>query len=87
MSPLNDGDSAEHVKVDVAVFQPGSSLPKHPAACRQLFYVVEGRGRVAGEDGVEHQISAGWAATWEQGEQHTSWADTLMTVVIIQRRL
>ncbi|MBO1751337.1 cupin domain-containing protein [Actinotalea sp. BY-33] len=86
MSLLSRGTTAEHVRVDLAVLQPGASLPKHPAGQEQVFYVVTGEGRVAADDGVEHPVSAGWAVTWEPGEQHTSWADTTMTVVIIQRR-
>ncbi|WP_250444656.1 cupin domain-containing protein [Actinotalea sp. C106] len=86
MSLLSPGTSPQHVRVDLAVLQPGASLPKHPAGQEQVFYVVSGEGRVAADDDVEHRVSAGWAVTWEPGEQHTSWADTAMTVVIIQRR-
>ena len=86
MAPLNAGTAAERVKIDLAVLQPGSSLPKHPAGREQVFYVVSGDGRVAGDDDVQHPISAGWATVWDRGEQHTSWADSRMTVLIIQRR-
>lgn len=86
MAALNAGTSDERVKIDVANLEPGSSLPKHPAGREQLFYVVNGHGRVAGDDDVEHVISEGWAAVFERGEQHTSWADSAMTVLIIQRR-
>lgn len=73
MAALNAGTSAERVKIDIAVIHPGSSLPKHPAGREQVFYVISGRGRVAADDDVQHPISAGWAAVWEAGEQHTSW--------------
>ena len=53
MGPLNAGTSVERVKIDVAILQPGSSLPKHPAGREQVFYVVSGNGHVAGED--EHR--------------------------------
>lgn len=86
MGALNAETSAERVKIDIAVLQRGSCLPKHPAGREQIFYVVSGSGRVAGDDDIEHPISAGWAAVWARGEQHTSWADSLMTVLIIQRR-
>mgnify|MGYP000038171002 CR=1 FL=1 len=85
MSMLTPGTSAERVRVDVAVVEAGGSLPRHPAGREQVFYVVSGHGRVAGEDGVEHPITPGTAAVWSRGEQHTSWADAPMTVVIIQR--
>ena len=86
MAGISDGASAARVKIDIATLQPGSSLPKHPAWCEQIFYVISGHGRVAGDDDIEHPISAGWAAIWDAGEQHTSWADSVMTVLIVQRQ-
>jgi len=86
MASLNAGTLDERVKIDVASLQPGSSLPKHPAGREQVFYVISGHGRSAGDDDVERPISAGWAAVFARGEQHTSWADSAMTVLIIQRR-
>ena len=86
LGALDPGASPGHVRVDVAVLAPGSSLPRHPAGREQVFYVVAGHGRVAGGDDVAVGISAGWAATWEAGEVHTSWADSEMTVLIVQRR-
>ena len=82
---LTPGTSPEGVRVHVAVIQPGASLPRHPAGREQVFYVVSGRGRVAAEDDVAVEITAGWAAVWDAGEHHTSWAETEMTVAIIQR--
>ena len=86
MSMLAPGTTAELVRVDLAVIEPGASLPRHPAGRDQVFVVVSGRGRVATDDDVEHQVRAGSVVRWSAGEQHTSWADTTMTVVIIQRR-
>lgn len=83
---LTPGTEAEQVRVDLAQLQPGASLPKHPAGREQVFVVVSGRGRVAGGDDVEHEVGPGSLVVWRPGEQHTSWADTPMTVVIIQRR-
>jgi mannose-6-phosphate isomerase-like protein (cupin superfamily) len=83
MAQLTAG--TEPCRVDVAALEPGSSLPKHPAGRSQVFYVVAGAGRVAGADDVDVPIGPGWAAFWEVGERHTSWADTAMTVLIIQR--
>lgn len=85
LSVLAPGVAPERVRVDVAYLEPGASLPKHRAGRDQVFYVVSGRGRVAGDNDVERQVSAGWAVWWEAGEEHTSWADTAMTVVIVQR--
>ncbi len=86
MGLLWPGTAPELVRVDVAVLAPGASLPRHPAGREQGFYVVSGQGRVAGDDDVEVPVGPGSLVTWSAGEQHTSWADTAMTVVIIQRR-
>jgi quercetin dioxygenase-like cupin family protein len=86
MTMLTPGTTAELVRVDLAVLEPGASLPKHPAGREQVFVVVAGEGRVSGDDDVEHQVRAGSVVVWSPGEQHTSWADTRMTVAIIQRR-
>lgn len=82
---LAPGADLERVRVDVVELEPGSSLPKHPAGRAQVFYVVRGAGRVAGDDDAEVPIGPGQAAFWEPGERHTSWADTAMTVLIVQR--
>ena len=85
IGPLTPGTSPAGVRVHVAVIRPGASLPRHPTSQEQVFYVVSGRGRVAGEDDVPVEIAAGWAAVWGAGEHHTSWAETEMTVAIVQR--
>lgn len=86
MSKLAPGTSAELVRVDLAVLAPGASLPRHRAESEQVFVVVAGEGRVAGDDDVQHPVRAGSVVRWSEGEQHTSWADTQMTVVIVERR-
>lgn len=85
MTLLTEGTVAERVRVDVAVLEAGASLPRHPAGREQVFYVLDGTGRVAGPDDVPIDIAPGWAAVWERGEEHTSWAHTRMTALIIQR--
>lgn len=85
MAAVDGSTSAERLQVHLAVLEPGSSLPRHPAGLHQTFYVLHGAGRIAGDDDVEVPISEGWAAVWETGEQHTFWADTRMEVVIVQR--
>lgn len=79
-------ESAGRTRVDLAVLPAGASLPRHAAGPAQTFYVVEGCGRVAGSDDVEVVVGPGESVTWEPGEEHTSWADTPMTIVIIQSR-
>jgi quercetin dioxygenase-like cupin family protein len=85
MSLLMSGTTTGRIRVDVAVLDAGASLPKHPAGREQVFHVVSGNGRVAGDDDIEHEVHAGSTVTWAGGERHTSWADSPMTVVIIQR--
>jgi quercetin dioxygenase-like cupin family protein len=85
MATLVAWTSVGRVRVDVASMAPGASLPRHAAGSDQSFCVLAGTGRVAGADDVAVQITAGWAAVWERGELHTSWADTPMTVLIVQR--
>jgi len=85
MTMLSPGKSAELVRVDVALLDAGASLPKHPGGREQVFYVLSGHGRVAGDDDIELQVRAGSMVLWEAGEHHTSWADSPMTVVIVQR--
>lgn len=85
MAMLTPGDAPERVRVDVAFLEPGGSLPRHPAGRQQVFCVVAGHGRVAGDDDVPREVGPGSLVVWSPGEQHTSWADSAMTVVIVQR--
>ncbi|WRS30622.1 cupin domain-containing protein [Actinomycetaceae bacterium MB13-C1-2] len=86
MSMLLDQTRLERVRVDIAVLDEHSSLPRHRAGQNQLFYVVSGTGRVAGADDVEVPVGPGTLVEWQAGEEHTSWAYTRMTVLIIQER-
>ena len=86
MTQLQDGTTTGHTRIDVATLAAGSTLPRHAAGTDQVFAVLAGRGRVASDDGVEHPVGPGTTVRWSKGEQHTSWADTEMTVVIVQTR-
>lgn len=86
MLMLADGREPTHTRIDIAHLKQGASLPKHRAGSTQQFYVISGHGRVASTDDIEHSISPGTLVKWEPGEEHTSWADTDMTVLIIQYR-
>jgi len=61
---------------------PGGRIGRHPGTGRQVFCVVEGRGRVTGDDRVERPIRAGQAAVWEPGEEHETGTDVGMTAVV-----
>lgn len=84
MSMLTSGAAPELTRVDVAVIDAGASIPKHVAGRQQVLYVVSGEGCVAAMDDVEHRVQAGSVVRWSVGEDHTTWADTRMTVLIIQ---
>ncbi|WPF82888.1 cupin domain-containing protein [Sanguibacter sp. 4.1] len=86
MTQLQDGTTTGHTRIDVATLAAGSTLPRHAAGTDQVFAVLAGRGRVASDDDVEHPVGPGATVRWSKGEQHTSWADTEMTVVIVQTR-
>src|SRR5665648_347222 len=59
MTRLTEGTTAERVRVDVAVLEAGASLPRHPAGREQVFYVLDGTGRVAGPDDAPVVIGHG----------------------------
>ncbi|NCT92102.1 hypothetical protein GXB85_14235 [Cellulomonas sp. APG4] len=60
--------------------------PGQPTVDMTWVAELDGAGEVAGEDDLRTPIAAGTAAVWAPGEQHTSWATTDMTVVIVQSR-
>ena len=76
------GQSRAHVHG--AQLDAGDTLPRHPTPVWQVFAVLSGTGEVAGSDDVRRPIGPGAAAIWSPGEEHTSWARTAMTVVIVQ---
>ncbi|MFZ1382233.1 MAG: cupin domain-containing protein [Scrofimicrobium sp.] len=86
MAMILDQTQLERIRVDAAVLEYGSSLPKHRAGQHQLFFVVSGTGRVAGADDIEVPVRPGSLVEWQPGEEHTSFADSRMTVLIIQER-
>ncbi|MBM9476503.1 cupin domain-containing protein [Nakamurella flavida] len=71
-------------RIDVIDLPAGSSLPRHRAGTDQTLYVISGRGRVAGADDVAASVSAGQAVRWVEGDDHTTWADEPMTVLVVQ---
>lgn len=85
MSMLAPGTSAERVRVDLAVLEAGSVLPKHRAGCDQAFWVISGVGEVASDDDVRVEVGPGSVVEWDAGEIHTTWATTQLTAVIVQR--
>ncbi len=62
----------------------GGVIGRHPAAGPQLLVVVEGAGRVSGDDGVERSIAAGEAACWEGGEEHETRTDDGLVAIVLE---
>lgn len=86
MASLLELGRTERAYVHIAELAAGSSLPRHPAGPDQVFYVVSGRGSVATSDDVPAPVGPGDAVRWTRGEEHTSWAETDMTVLIVQHQ-
>ena len=66
--------------------EPGGRVARHPAAVPQLLAVLEGSGVVSGRDGVEEPIGAGDAVVWDEGEEHETWTETGLVVLILEGR-
>jgi len=46
--------------------------------------VIEGSGRVSGDDEIEHPITIGDAASWSHGELHATRTEHSLTALIIE---
>ncbi|HEY0186906.1 MAG TPA: cupin domain-containing protein [Cellulomonas sp.] len=84
MAEVLDAVGIGRARVHLADLDAGSCLPRHPAGLDQTFVVLTGSGRVAGEDDVPVPVGPGDVVRWRVGEQHTSWADGPMRVLIVQ---
>ncbi|MGO1227319.1 MAG: cupin domain-containing protein [Brachybacterium sp.] len=86
MTHLLELGRTEGTHVHLARLAAGSSRPRHPAGPDQLFHVVSERGSVATSDDVRVPVGPGDSVRWTRGEEHTPWAETGMTVLIVQHR-
>jgi quercetin dioxygenase-like cupin family protein len=78
---------AGEVHLTFLTVEPGGVVGTHTAPCAQLFLLTAGEGWVAGPDGAEVPISAGWGARWELGEVHTSGSETGFTALAVEGAL
>src|SRR6188768_151742 len=69
-------------RVHVAGIEAGGTIGAHPTQTWQLFVVVIGTCRVAGEGAEPVVVEPGQAVLWEPGENHQSWADTDVVALI-----
>ena len=84
LDALPSPDVAGEFVVRVAHLDPGGHLGRHPAVLWQVFAVIEGEGKVTGDDGVRRRIGPGQAAVWAPGEQHDTRADSAITALIVE---
>ena len=75
---------ASGARISCAHLGAGGRIGRHPAASAQLFVVVQGEGRVAGETGDAVPIRAGEAAFWEKGEEHETTTDGGLTAILVE---
>ena len=70
--------------VQVVHLETDGSIGRHEAPARQLRGIVSGSGWVSGEDGRRRVLRPGYAALWEQGEQHETGSDEGLTAICIE---
>ncbi|MER7674369.1 hypothetical protein ABTY61_38730 [Kitasatospora sp. NPDC096128] len=73
--------------VNIMHLAPGGRLGRHVAPVPQFLIVTEGHGWASGTDGEPEALAQGQAACWAVGEEHETWTDTGMTVLIIEAQL
>ncbi|MBG9448072.1 cupin [Cytobacillus firmus] len=61
-----------------------SVLGMHPAACPQLFLIVDGDGWVKTAGGEQVAVQKGTAVYWSEGEEHESGSYLGMTAIVIE---
>jgi quercetin dioxygenase-like cupin family protein len=64
--------------------EPGGRIGRHPAVGRQVLAVVAGAGVVSGADGAGHEVAAGVAAVWEDGEEHETRTEGGLTAIVVE---
>lgn len=80
-APLRSGSP-----VQAAIFRldPNGRIARHPATIPQILAVLDGAGRVSGDDGELQPIAAGEAVFWSAGEVHETQTDTGLTALILE---
>jgi len=68
IGPLTSDDA--RVRVQMVYLPAGGRIGRHVTPVRQLFAVVTGSGWVSGRDAERRDIGRGYAALWEEGEEH-----------------
>lgn len=83
LAPLTGMDDG--VRVVVFHLAPGGRVGRHAAVTRQLVCVGLGSAWAAGADGVAVHLPFGYAALFEQGEEHEIWTkDQPVTAFVLE---
>jgi hypothetical protein len=72
------------IQLTCLALAPGGVIGTHPATGVQLFLVIAGDGWVAGPDGQQVPVSAGWGVRWEDGEEHTSGSEAGLVALAVE---
>lgn len=70
--------------VGVIHLGPQGRLGLHPAPVPQLMVVAAGSGYARGKDEAVERIVLGDAVVWAPGEEHETWTDGGMVLLIIE---
>ena len=74
-------DNVSVVRIEL---QAGGRLGMHPAACSQLFIVVEGEGTVLSDTAAPREVAAGTSIWWQEGELHETRSETGLIAIVVE---
>src|ERR1019366_2131706 len=57
---------------------------RHPAIVPQLMVVTAGSGYARGDDATTIRLTVGSAVVWTQGDEHETWTEEGMVLLIIE---
>jgi hypothetical protein len=78
------GDMGLGSAVGVIRLGPMGRLGRHPATAPQLMVVASGSGYACGEGAAVQRVTLGDAVLWTLGEEHETWTDGGMVLLIIE---
>ena len=70
--------------VGVIHLGPNGRLGRHPATVPQLVVVISGTGYARGDDATALKVTVGNAVVWTQGEEHETWTEEGIVLLIIE---
>jgi hypothetical protein len=70
--------------VGVIHLGPKGRVGRHPATVPQLMVVTAGSGYARGDDATTIRLTVGSAVVWTQGEEHETWTEEGMVLLIVE---